>query len=278
MEVKNKARISVLITVYKTERPNNLHRALESIWVDQILKPDEVVLVEDGELPVDLLKVIDDWQKMLNEQFVRVVLPENVGLGNALRIGIMEVNNELVARMDTDDISLPTRFERQIDFLTHHPEVDIVGTQIMEFVKDETDLKNARRLPLLHLELVEFSKLRCPFNHPSVMFRKSSYLKAATKQNIFHQDDYATWVNFIINGFILSNLPSVELLMRAGRNQMDRRGGLKYFIDEIKMIQEFKNCGFLSITDYYKSIIVRFPVRMSPRRLRYILYQFFIRS
>lgn len=270
--------ISVLITVYKSEKGEVLDRALRSIWDDQLLKPNEIVLVEDGPLPEDLYRVIDNWQERLGKNMVRLCLPENVGLGNALRTGITRAKFSYIARMDTDDISLSTRFRNQYFFLSQNKNVDIVGTQIMEFSFDEQDLRKSRILPLSHKELVSFSKKRSPFNHPSVMYKKEVYIDSMTKINIFHQDDYATWVNFIVKGYRLANLDSVELLMRAGEDQMTRRGGLHYLIDEIKMFREFKKIGHLNYLEFYWSLLIRLPVRLAPKSLRYLMYQKFVRK
>ena len=115
-------RFSVLISAYRTEIPIILDRALKSIWDDQVLKPNEIVLVKDGPLTVELDYLIKTWSIRLGEVMKLVTLEKNIGLGDALGIGIKECKYDIVARMDTDDISLPHRFSTQISYLKKNPQ------------------------------------------------------------------------------------------------------------------------------------------------------------
>ena len=115
---------SVLISVYCREKATHLNDALLSIW-EQTLTPTEVVLVKDGPLTDELEQVINDFKNRYNA--IRIVaLPQNVGLGAALNEGLKHCSYELVARMDSDDICKPIRFEKQVQYLMQHPQIDII--------------------------------------------------------------------------------------------------------------------------------------------------------
>ena len=126
---------SVLLSVYYKEKPEFLEKSIESIYFNQTLKPDEIVLVEDGPLTKELYSSIKKLKNKIGINILKVVsLEKNMGLGNALRIGIKRCSNELIARMDTDDISYSNRFEKQVNFFKENPDTDVLGTFMTEFV------------------------------------------------------------------------------------------------------------------------------------------------
>lgn len=110
-------KFSVLLSLYKKEKCQYLSKAMASIWSNQLLKPNQIVLVKDGLLTPELDAEVERWQAELGEVLTVVSLPSNVGLGAALNHGLLYCKYELVARMDTDDISLPDRFKLQVAFM-----------------------------------------------------------------------------------------------------------------------------------------------------------------
>lgn len=167
---------TVLMAVYKNDNSLHFRKALQSV-VNQSLPPDEIVLVVDSPLGKELYSVIDDFKKNGFVKVKVVKLENNCGLGSALAAGLENCSYEIVARMDSDDISRFDRFEKQVDFLKNNPDVDVVGSFIAEFAEDEKELLFARKPPLRHAELVKYARRRSPLNHVSVVFRKSSVLK-----------------------------------------------------------------------------------------------------
>ena len=141
---------SVLISIYYTESSTILNRSLTSIWDDQYLKPSQIVLVKDGPLTKDLDCTLEIWKKKLNEIIEIVSIPKNIGLGAALAIGLTHCKYDVVARMDTDDISLPHRFSTQISYLEKNPNIHLLGAHISEFKNDENKLLLTRKVPLNH--------------------------------------------------------------------------------------------------------------------------------
>ena len=185
---------NVLISVYFKEKPKYLEICLQSIMV-QTLKPDEVVLVEDGPISAELKAVVEQFRDALN--IVSVPLAENVGLACALNEGLKHCKHELVARMDSDDIALPARFEKQVVFMQSNPDIAASSGVIEEF--DEAGLVTTKRvLPLVHSEIVAFAKKRSPLSHPAVIFRKSAVLDVGGYPLFRNAQDYALWSLLIV--------------------------------------------------------------------------------
>lgn len=111
---------SVLMSVYSKENPTWLRLAIESMQT-QTLPTSDFVLVCDGPLTPELDGVIAEKQRQMGETLTVVRLEKNVGLGNALNEGIKHCRNELVARMDSDDIAYPDRCEKQVAIFNKYP-------------------------------------------------------------------------------------------------------------------------------------------------------------
>ncbi|MBR0574433.1 MULTISPECIES: glycosyltransferase [Pasteurellaceae] len=270
-------KFSVLISIYYKENSKYFNQAMESVWDNQSLKPSEIVLVEDGELTDELYQAIDGWKEKLQNILKIIPLENNIGLGKALNEGIKYCSYEFIARMDSDDICTPNRFEKQIKFLQENPKTDILGGQLDEFEKEIGNIKSSRKLPLIHNEIVKFAKKRSPFNHPLVIYRKSAVEKVGGYQDDHLYEDYALWVRMIHNGAIVANLPDTILYMRAGNDMFKRRGGFKYAISEIKSQYKFYKIGFLSFFEFLKNCIIRTPVRIMPNELRVFIYEKILR-
>ena len=161
---------SVLMSLYIKEKPDNLRLAIQSM-VDQTYAPDEIVIVKDGMITEELDSVLNDFSEKYPHLFNIVGYEKNRGLGVALNFGLGYCRNELVARMDTDDISLPDRCETQIKVFEKNPSFEIVGGDISEFVDKEDNIVAYRRVPKDDEAIKEYLKIRCPFNHMTVMYK-----------------------------------------------------------------------------------------------------------
>ena len=159
---------SLLISIYSKESPIYFRQSLESI-INQSLIPNEIVLIKDGPLTEELENVLNEYDENYPNLFKIIALPVNKGLGNALSIGVLECSNDLIARMDTDDICVFNLFEKQIDFLINNPNIDLVGTNVEEFNVEPGDLKRYRKMPEKGVALKKYSRFRNPVNHPTVM-------------------------------------------------------------------------------------------------------------
>lgn len=266
----NEVNFSVLMSIYVKENPLWFEEAIRSI-LNQTVVPDEIVIVQDGKLTEELDKICDYYVKNYNDIFRVIKLPNNQGLGKALQIGVSECRNEWVARMDTDDISLPNRFELQVNFIKKHSDIDIVGGYIDEFSGEIKNKIGHRLLPLENLELRKFAKFRNPFNHMTVMFRRSAVIAAGNYKPFHLMEDYYLWYRMIINNCKIANIPHYLVHARVD-NMVDKRGGWKYFCSEYKLYKEFFNSGYIMCIEYIWVLLVRFICRMSPSFLRKKIY------
>ena len=256
-------KFSVLMSIYHKEKVEYLNRAMKSIWDEQTIKPNEIVLVQDGKLTQELYEEIGNWKEKLKDILVIVPLEQNVGLGDALNIGMKHCIYELIARMDTDDISLPHRFEKQLEVFKNQ-DIDICSAWISEFDKDEKEILGHRKLPQYHDDIVRYAKVRCPINHPTVMYKKSSVEKAGGYQKMMLMEDYYLWGRMIVKGARFYNIQDVLLNMRAGDSIIQRRAGMVYAKSELRLLNEFKKIGFLTTGEYIKNLFIRVPIRLMP--------------
>jgi glycosyltransferase involved in cell wall biosynthesis len=268
-------KFSVLMSVSNKESPEFLRQSLDSL-VTQTVKPDEVVLVKDGVLGDELETTIASTQKDL--PLVTVQLKENVGLGLALQTGLSRCRGELIARMDSDDICLPDRFEKQLPFLEQHPDVDVVGGAIAEFHSDCTKIESIRRMPSTAEQLNTVARFRNPLNHMTVMFRKASVLAAGNYQRYAGFEDYELWVRMLMNGYRFHNLDDILVHVRCGNGMQQRRGGVRYLAEEIRLLQHFLRIGFLSRSQFLLNLVTRATARIVPQPVRSVFYQQILRQ
>lgn len=219
----NAHHISVIIATYKGEKPAYLDRALRSIWDDQKRKPDEIVLVEDGPLTTGLCNVVDAWKEILGSRLVVIEKPVNQGLAAALNDAIEVAHGDLIARMDSDDISLPDRFMLQEQYMDEHPEVDILGGSIREF-NDEGTLSTVCRYPRTMQEVLRTMYKASPLAHPTVMYR-SSFFKAGYRYSSKYHicEDVTMWYDAATGGRVINSLQDVLLEFRRNPSVMQRR-------------------------------------------------------
>lgn len=260
---------SVLMSVYSKSDPSFLEKAISSIWTDQTLKPMQICIVKDGVLPNQLNQVINTWNEKLNGVITIIELNQNKGLAKALNEGLRFCKYPLVARMDSDDVSLPRRFELQYEYFTAHPEIDVLGTQIEERDDQLLEIIATRIVPQKHTDIVNFAKLRSPINHPSAMFKKSSVLSVGGYPNLF-PEDYPLWVTMIMAGHKFANLSETLLIMRSGGAYKFRRG-LRFFIHELSVLMFFKKNRFLTWSEFFKTLIARLIYRISPSYIKILI-------
>lgn len=270
---------SVLLSVYHKDVPTYLDQALLSIH-NQTLQPDEVVIVKDGMISAELNGVIDRFKQLYTGKMKEVQLDKRKGLANALNEGLKHCSFEWVARMDSDDICYPERFEKQIGFLKVNSDIDVVGAFIKEFSETVNDKKMFRTVPLLHEEIFRLSKIRCPINHVSVIYRKSKVFAVGGYETKFGSfEDYPLWVKMLQNGSKFHNMPDVLMHVRVAKSEMiKRRRGLKYAGKEWRLANYLFNIQHINIRQYCIWIFFRIPSRLIPSKLLYILYQGLLRK
>ena len=209
---------SVLMSVYAKVAPEHFKTSVESM-LDQTVPPAQFVLVCDGPLTPELDEVIEGFEDRLDV----VRLAENVGPGCSRNRGLELCRCELVASMDSDDISLPDRFMLQERYMDEHPEVDILGGAIHEF-NDEGTLSNICRYPATMHEVLRTMYKASPLAHPTVMFR-SSFFKAGFRYSSKYHicEDVTMWYDAAAGGRVINNMTDVLLDFRRNPSVLRRR-------------------------------------------------------
>ena len=261
---------SVLMTVYDKEKPYNLRKSLLTSY-QQTIKPTEIILVCDGELTQELY---DEIERIKSEIPILKVhqLDTNVGSGPASRFGVEKCNTELIARMDSDDYSVETRFEKQIKAFEENPNLVMVGTNILEKNTEFTALKT---VPKKTEEIREFSKFRNPFNNPSSMMKKEYILKVGNYRKFRYLEDYDLTMRLIHDNptkdFL--NIQEPLVVMQTDDSSYLRRGGLLYVKTEFFLQVDFYKRGYLTKLELCRNIFVRNIVRVMPNSVRKLIYK-----
>jgi glycosyltransferase involved in cell wall biosynthesis len=205
-------------------------------------------------------------------------LKENKGLGNALNIGIRQCKNELVARMDTDDISRANRCEKQLSVFALFPEISICSGTVEEFSESRSRIEARRVLPEKQEDILAFAKKRNPFNHPCVMYKKSDVEAAGSYQVFYRVEDYYLWIRMLRMGFEGYNIQEPLLWMRAGSDMYKRRGGWKFAQSQIKLFRYMKDNSFINRRQYAENIVLRYVECFIPNALREKAFKMFVRN
>lgn len=212
---------SVLMAIYEKDKPFYIKESIDSM-LRQTHLTNDFVLVCDGDVSNEQEELIDFYLRK-NEFFHVVRLPNNLGLGEALNIGLTHCINEFVARMDSDDISFPERCKKQVDFMSKFPEISVLGCPVVEFEKMPENAIRIKKVPATHEEIVRYSKIRNPFNHPSVMIRRSHVMQVGNYSNMRTNQDVELWVRMLHNGYKGHNLQEPLLYFRFDQNTYQRR-------------------------------------------------------
>jgi len=230
---------SVLMSVYEHDNPKFLKLALESIYNNQTKKPDEIVVVFDGVLTGDLYEILNEFKTGKEEIVFYYPQETNRGLGEALRIGTSKCTGDYIFRMDSDDISDPHRFEKQTAFIEAHSEIDVLGTDIVEFNTTIFDAKKRKRVcPNKHVDIVKMAKQRNPMNHCTVCIKRTALLQSGGYETLMLFEDYFLWLKMIVSGHRLANISESLVYVRLG-NDFNTRRGAKLRVSGCRRLQEY---------------------------------------
>ncbi len=260
------------MSVYKSEKPAYLNRSLQSVWDDQTLKPDEIILVQDGPVGDELASVISQWKNELCDVLVLLVNETNLGLTKSLNKGIKVAKGEYIARMDSDDISLPDRFLHQVKYLAEHPEISVLGGAIQEF-NDQDGIIGERHFPADTASIRQYIHKASPFAHPAVMIRKSLFDEGVVYNEEYRTtQDLALWFDVLASGHQMANLDEFVLQFRREpnvyqrrKNKADSRLELKIHLRGIK-----KLFGISPIKSFYP--LARYTLRLMPNSIIHWFY------
>ena len=275
--MKKNKKYSVLMSVYFKENPEWFDNSIKSM-LEQTIFPDEFVIVEDGELTDDLDCVVEKYVKKFPNVFKIVKIEKNGGLGPALKRGVEDCKNEFIARMDSDDYCLPNRIEKEFEMFDKDPDLGMVGTNVAEFTESIDNVISKVILPETNEEIIKFSKKRNPFRHPSILFKKSSVLKAGNYREYYLCEDYDMWLRMIRSGCKCYNIQEILTYMRISEDFYKRRGGIKYLKSINKFKKEQMSIGYFTKTEYIKSIVPHAIVCLMPNFLRDFVYKKMLRK
>ncbi|MFQ9309622.1 MAG: glycosyltransferase [Paraclostridium sordellii] len=268
---------SVLMTVYKNDNPKYFRKSIMSM-ITQTKTPDEMIIVKDGPISGELQNTINGIDKKFPNIIRQVQLEENVGLGLALNEGLKLCRNDLVARMDADDISINTRCELQLKEFEMDNDLDIVGCSVDEFIDDEENVISSRIVPISNEDIHKFAKQRDPFNHPTVMYRKSKVLGCGGYSDLRKNQDTDLWIKMLSNGCKAKNLKESLVLFRFDENTYKRRKNWMNTKLLIKIRYNAFKIGFSSIGDLLKVSIIQLAIYILPIKFQKIIYGRFLRQ
>lgn len=268
---------SVLMSLYIKEKPEYLDLAISSI-LNQTCKPDEIVIVKDGEITEELQGVLDKYEKAYPDLFNVVGYEKNRGLGLALNYGLSHCKNELVARMDTDDIAKPDRCEKQVKAFELHPDYAIIGSAVDEFYGGISNITSRRVVPTTPEAIYDFAKRRSAFNHPSVMYRKSEVLKYGGYGNLRRNQDVDLFGRMLFGGCKAANFEESLLWFRSDENLSKRRKSWENTWSYIDTIKRFWKMGYSSFSDYAMIAVAQTGMYVMPIGVQNWLYKKFLRK
>lgn len=260
---------SVLMSLYKKEKSDFFEKCMLSIY-DQTVSSDDIVIVHDGPITEELYQALDKWKVLL--PITEVILQKNVGLGEALNAGLVHCKYDLVARVDTDDINIPTRFEQQYQYMTEHEDVALCGTHIDEFDTDPLITTSQRKVPL-GKDFNNSIFKRNPINHMTVMFRKSTVLDAGGYQHLRFMEDYFLWVRMYVKGYKLVNLDTVLVKARTGNGMLERRKGIDYYRSELTFMNKVLKMDVKNKPKIMVTFLIRSHIRLLPQSALKKVYQ-----
>lgn len=272
-----KKEYSVLMSVYYKENPKWFDESIKSMF-EQTIKPSEFVLVEDGPLTKELYGIVEKYKNEYQKEFKVVAIEKNIGLGPALKRGVEECSNEYIARMDSDDYSIPERIEKEFEIFEKCSDIGMIGTNVSEFIDSIDNVVCNVILPETNEDIIKFSKSRNPFRHPSVMFKKSEVVNAGNYREYYLCEDYDMWLRMIRNGCKCYNIQDIYVYMRIGEDFYKRRGGHKYFESIKKFKKEQLENGYFTKFEYLKSIIPHAIVCYMPNFMRDFVYKKILRK
>lgn len=262
-------KFSVLISIYRKENPLWFREALDSVFTQTVL-PDEIVLVEDGPLTPELYAVIEEYKEKY--PIFNIVKNEtNLGLGLALANGVKAARNEILARMDTDDIIPPHRFATQLAKIEEG--YDVVSCWSTLFLNERENVIAVKTRPEKHEDIVKLAHKRSPVCHAAAFMRKSAVLEAGNYVHRQYYEDYNLWIRMIMKGAKFYNVQESLYDVRTTEAQLNRRAGFSYLKNELKYLKEFHTMGFYSMGDLVRNSVIRIGARLMPSGMREFVFK-----
>ncbi|MFF5260130.1 glycosyltransferase [Actinomadura viridis] len=265
---------ALLMTVYGGDREEYVQAAFRSAVDDQTLRPHQVVLVQDGPVGPALERCLAGLVAASPVEVTFIRLADNRGLGPALDAGLHASRYDIVARMDADDVAMPHRFQLQVPLVQEG--ADLVGAGLLEFGADVGDIVGRRTPPSDPHDIARYSRLHDPFNHPTVVYRRSAVIAAGGYGDLPLMEDYWLFVRMIANGAKVVNVAEPLVYYRVGDGAYERRGGRDLLRSELRLQREMRREGFISPPQYVRNVVVRGGYRLVPTLIRRPVYRWVV--
>lgn len=263
---------SVCMAVYKNDNAEHFHTAVQSM-LQQTVAPAELILVIDGPIGTALETEVHTLQIAHNSlQIIR--FSENRGLAAGRQAALLATANEIVAFMDSDDIACPDRMQKQLEYLSLHPDTALVGGNIEEFIGSPEHIVGRRIVPAEHAAIMQYMKARCPMNMMTVTARKSALLQVGGFKDWHYNEDFYLWIRLSLGGYVFANLSDTLVYVRVGEEMYQRRGGWKYFKSERGIQHLLLQSGIISLPRYCYNVCGRFAIQvLMPNKLRGFVFR-----
>ena len=275
MAKKNYPKYSVLMTVYAKEKAEFLREAIDSM-LNQTVKPAEFVLVEDGPLTDELYKAIAEYKK--NPIFKVVTLKENQGSGPASAAGVLACSNEWIARLDSDDYSVPERIEKQFALLEKDADLAVIGANIIEIETENPDNQQKVILPESDTEIRKFTGRRCPFRTSAILFKKDAVMNVGNYRAFHRVEDYDMFARLVASNVKCANVQEFLTYMRIDKDYYKRRGGMKLAKSIVRLKKEIRKLGLANVKDWIISVPIQVAVCLMPNSMRDLFYRKVLRG
>lgn len=264
---------SVAMGIYRNDDADHFKKAVDSIYTNQTVKPNEIIIVVDGPIPIHLENVLKDLKSAI--PIIKICrLAENMGHAAARQAGLEAASNEWVAIMDADDLSLPNRFELQMKAINEYPQASVIGGQIKEFIDTQENVVGDRIVPEEDIDIKNYLKSRCPMNLVTVMYRKSDVQDVGGFIDWYCEEDYFLWIRLVQNGYKLYNAKENLVNVRVGKEMYRRRGGWRYFKSEARLQKYMLKHKIIGFPKYLFNIGGRFAVQVAmPNKIRGFVFQ-----
>ena len=240
---------SLIMTLYKNDKLSYFKDSIESIF-DQTIPPSEIVIIQDGPVSEDVDSFCTKLKKSKKIPFNIVRLEENKGHGFACNVAVKNACNELIGKMDADDIAVKDRFEKQLGLFKEDKELTICSGSIAEFENEITNIISYRKVPLKYEDIKKFLRKRSPFNHPAVMYKKSAVISVGGYPEIRRAEDYYLWVKLLAEGYKAANLEKTLVYFRASEDSFARKKSYSNVVDGVKSRWFAYRKGVTSLTDF----------------------------
>lgn len=266
------AEFSVLMAVWQGDHPGHFREALRTVTIAQELAPSHLVLAVDGPLPAELDAVVRDVEHGDYGPATVLRHDEHSGLAATLQRGLEAAPTEIIARADADDLNHPRRFALQIPRFVSD-ELDILGSAMHELGSDKV-----RQRPQTHAEILRYLRDHSPFQHPTVVLRRSAVQAAGGYRTLAFMEDYDLWQRMLQNGARCANLPDALVDYRVGPDLYDRRGGTALFRSDLTMQRALLDAGMTTRRRALRNLVIRGAYRAVPSRVRRVMYRLLVET